>query len=113
MDGRRFIVLLFDAQGRPAFVVKAGIGEAAQRLIQKESSFLRAVASGIAGVPKICETFSSARRDALALEFVARVQSRQRAPPLASPGCARRESPSGRKRQPKTKASAVEKPELA
>ena len=45
--GQRLILLLFDADGRPSVVVKAGMGAAACRLIEKERGFLEAAnASG-------------------------------------------------------------------
>ena len=62
-------MLLFDAQGRPAYVVKAGLGETARGLIRWESAFLRSVPAGIPGMMKIYETFASGRIDALALDM--------------------------------------------
>jgi hypothetical protein len=67
--GRRFILLLF-AEGLPVLVVKAGVGEEARRLIQKENLFLRSVPAGVAGVPKMKSAFASSRVEALAMEYV-------------------------------------------
>jgi hypothetical protein len=69
--GRRFIVLLFDGQERPVFVVKAGVGEAARELVRREILFLRSVAAGVAGLPVVRSVFVSARVEALALGYVA------------------------------------------
>jgi hypothetical protein len=69
-EGRRFIVLLFDAVGEPTRVVKAGIGKAATQLIERESSFLQSLPTGISGLPKFSGTFSDARIAALAMDFV-------------------------------------------
>ena len=69
--GRRFIVLPFDAGGKPACVVKAGIGESARRLIQRESLFLQSAPARISGLPKFYAAFNSERVAALALGYVA------------------------------------------
>lgn len=68
-EGRRFLVLLFDEQGKPVFVAKAGISDTARRLIESESSFLQEV-KGRPGMPKMCGSFVSEHVKALALEYV-------------------------------------------
>jgi hypothetical protein len=69
-EGRRFILLLFDDRGQPAVVVKAGIGESAKQLIRKESIFLQSVPSGMNGLPAFRSSFSSAKVEALALDYI-------------------------------------------
>ncbi len=68
--GRRFVLLVFDANHKPAGVVKAGASGPAQALIRKEQTFLEA-ASGKPGVPRLRGTFESERVQALALDYVA------------------------------------------
>jgi hypothetical protein len=70
-EGRRFIVLLFDKSGEPAWVVKAGIGAAATRLIEQESSFLQSAPAEISGLPRFFGAFTDGRVTALALGYVA------------------------------------------
>ena len=71
VQGRRFVILLFDANGRPAMVVKTGIGESAAKLIRKEIAFLRSAPTGVAGLPTLRSEFASPPVEALALDFVA------------------------------------------
>lgn len=68
-EGRRFLLLLFDEQQQPAFVVKVGITEAARRLIQSESSFLQGM-KGRPGLPKFCGSVASDHLEAFALEYI-------------------------------------------
>ena len=68
-DGQRFVLLVFDANRRPVAVVKAGLSEQARGLIEKEESFLAAVPSSTAAVPRLRATFQSPRLRALALDF--------------------------------------------
>ena len=72
-EGRRFILLLFGEDGLPAFVVKAGMGETAKRLIQHESAFLQ---SACQRTFPACRSFTRSalvteQVEALALDFVA------------------------------------------
>jgi len=69
-EGRRFILLLFDADGLPAFVVKAGVGAASKRLVRHESAFLQSASAEIPGLPKFRGLFASEQVDAVALDFV-------------------------------------------
>lgn len=71
--GRRFLLLLFGPDRRPAAVVKAGLSGAARELIEREKSFLESVALGTPGVPVLRGAFESARVRAFSLDFVAGV----------------------------------------
>ncbi|MEY2428656.1 MAG: hypothetical protein QOJ40_1541 [Verrucomicrobiota bacterium] len=77
-SGRRFLLLVFNAQGRPASVVKAGMGEAADDLIRLEGSFLKSVPSGTPGIPKLREQFESDSLSAFAMDFIAGDSPRRR-----------------------------------
>ncbi len=68
--GRRFVVLVLDAQDRPVAVAKAGLSPEAKALIAAEKSFLEVIA-GKPGVPRLRGAFRSPRLDALALDYVA------------------------------------------
>jgi hypothetical protein len=68
--GQRFIILVFDAKGRPAVVVKAGLSARARELITKEQRFLAAVSAGSPGIPSLRASFQSAKLQALALDFL-------------------------------------------
>lgn len=68
--GRRFILLLFGANDEPVRVVKAGIGQAAMRLIQREQDFLASVPDSVAGVPELFGTFRDENLGAFAMEFL-------------------------------------------
>jgi hypothetical protein len=67
--GQRFIFLLFDARGRPAAVVKAGVTAEAIGLIEREESFLNKVPRGLSGIPSLISSFTSANVRALATDF--------------------------------------------
>ena len=69
-EGRRFILLLFGAHNEPVCVVKAGMGEAAGQLIQREQHFLASVPASLAGVPKLLGTFCGDNLSAFAMEFL-------------------------------------------
>jgi hypothetical protein len=68
-EGQRFLVLVFDAGHQPVAVVKTGLSERAQALIEKERSFLSAVPANTAGVPKLRAAFQSPQSRAIALDF--------------------------------------------
>ena len=76
--GRRFILLLFGEHNAPVCVVKAGLGEAAMQLIQREQTFLASVPVSVAGVPKLFGTFRGENLSAFAMEF-----SDGQSPPVA------------------------------
>jgi len=69
VPGRRCVIQLFDAAGDPARIVKAGVGEAAIRLIQHEAGCLQAVAGRIAAAPKFLGSFAEGEVAALAMQF--------------------------------------------
>ena len=68
--GRRFILLLFGKQNEQRCIVKAGIGEAAKQLIEREQSFLASAPPALAGVPKLFGTFCCKNVSAFAMEFL-------------------------------------------
>ena len=69
-SGRRFLILIFNPQGQPVTVVKAGMGQAAKELILLESSFLRSIPPQTPGIPPVREQFESAQLCAFAMDFV-------------------------------------------
>lgn len=71
VPGRRFVLLLFGADGQPAAVVKAGVSEAARQLLDREESFLRHVSAALPGVPPLRGTFHDHRIRALVLDYFA------------------------------------------
>ena len=85
-EGQRLLLLVFDARQRPVAVVKAGLTEQAQGLIEREESFLKAVPAGTMAVPRLRAAFESPRLRALALDFFAgdspRPQHEEALPPL-------------------------------
>ena len=68
--GRRFILLLFGEQNEPVRVVKAGLGEAAKNLIEREKSFLASAPASVAGIPKLHGTFHAEEICAFATDFL-------------------------------------------
>ena len=68
-EGRRFVILLFGADKKPAAVVKAGTRGRAAQLVEAEAEFLKIVPAGTPGVPKLRDTFRSDGVSALALDF--------------------------------------------
>ena len=69
-SGRRFLILVFNPQGQPVTVVKAGMGQAAKDLILSEGSFLRSVPLQTRGIPAVREQFESEELCAFAMDFV-------------------------------------------
>jgi len=67
--GRRFVFLLFDSNGNPTAVVKAGGSVAARRLLELEESFLQAAPKETRGLPKLRATFDSLRVRAFAMDL--------------------------------------------
>ena len=67
--GRRFVLLLFNAQQQPVAVVKAGASAAARQLIRAEAEILTRLPPDLAGRPRLLSTFESERVQALALEY--------------------------------------------
>jgi hypothetical protein len=68
-EGRRFILLVFDAAGRCAFVVKAGVSPQATALIDREAAVLEAIESHAFGVPRLQAVHRTQGLHALALEY--------------------------------------------
>ncbi len=68
--GQRFIMLLFDPAGRPTAVVKAGMAEAARKLIEQERQFLARVPASTPSIPPVRGVFANARLQAIALDFL-------------------------------------------
>ena len=69
--GRRFVLLLFGADGRPTAVVKAGVSETAQHLVAVEAEFLQRAPANSPGLPKLRGTFQERGTRAFALDFFA------------------------------------------
>jgi hypothetical protein len=69
-EGRRFVFLLFDADGFPSAVVKAGNSDAARRLLSQEENFLRNAPPGTRGLPKLRGALRTARVEAFAMDYV-------------------------------------------
>ena len=67
--GRRFVLLLFNAAGEPAAIVKAGVSDHARHLLAQEENFLRTIPEGRRGVPELRASFDSPRVRAFALDF--------------------------------------------
>ncbi len=68
-DGQRFLLLVFDADGQPVAVVKAGLSERARALIGREETLLRALDGKISGIPNIRDACETPRLRAMALDF--------------------------------------------
>ena len=70
--GRRFVLLVFDAGGKPVRVVKAGAGGGrAVELIQNEAAFRKAVPATLLNAPAIQGCFNEDGVAALAMDYVA------------------------------------------
>jgi hypothetical protein len=69
--GCRFLILLFNERGQPAFVVKAGLGDSARQLIRHETSFLHSAPPRTPGLPLLRASLDTGLISAFALDFVA------------------------------------------
>jgi hypothetical protein len=67
--GRRFTILVFGPDRTPAAVVKAGVGEAAARLIDQEATFLKSAPRGMPAIPVLRSVFHGRNVHALAVNF--------------------------------------------
>ncbi len=67
--GQRFIFLLFNGNGIPTVVVKAGISEDAKKLIRREREFLAAVPN-LSGIPRLRNHFDFPNAQAIAMDFI-------------------------------------------
>lgn len=68
--GRRFIVLVFRNEDGPVAVAKAGIGEAAVSLIEKERQFLESAPEGIPGIPRPVGHLETGALSAMATTYI-------------------------------------------
>ena len=68
-EGRRFVFLAFDAQGRETFVVKAAFEPAGCSLIEHESRFLQAHDGRVPHIPQLLGATGQSPVAALALPF--------------------------------------------
>lgn len=66
--GRRFVLLLFGDRNSGGRIVKAGMGEAARQLLEREERFLASVDAP--GIPKPAGSFRDATRSAFSMEFL-------------------------------------------
>lgn len=66
----RQVIVVFDAQGAPAVVVKAGTTPGARESVRREAGFLQDAAS-VAGAPRVLARFASPALEAFAIDFVA------------------------------------------
>jgi len=69
-SGRRFVILVFAPDRTPAIVVKAGVGEAAWRLIDQEATFLQSVPRAMPAIPELRGVFHGRNVHALAMNFM-------------------------------------------
>ncbi len=67
--GRRLVLLVFDAQGRPHQLVKVGTGERAHALIRAEAGFLKSQSPDRLQSPAVKGTFSGDGLEALAMDY--------------------------------------------
>jgi hypothetical protein len=69
--GRRFVLLLFNNEGNPAALVKAGTGEQANSLIAAELNFLKSQPAELLSAPKVQAECSNGGLRAFAMDYVA------------------------------------------
>lgn len=67
--GRRYVFLVFNSRGDPTAVIKVGVNEAAQQLIECEADFLGAVPPMTPGIPRLRGKLHMRGVRALALNF--------------------------------------------
>lgn len=67
--GRRWVFLCLNSSGRPALVVKAGVGDAARALIAAEGDFLAALPTEFSGKPALVGQLRDPRVHALACRY--------------------------------------------
>ena len=58
VSGRRFVLPLFDGNGRPLRVIKAGVGQRAVELVQQEAAFIRKLTSERLHAPQLLAEFN-------------------------------------------------------
>jgi hypothetical protein len=69
VPGRRFQILVFSHDGKPAAVVKAGTQPAANELIAKEVSFLSSIPAELRAIPRVRHQFHERGIHAFATDF--------------------------------------------
>jgi hypothetical protein len=69
--GQRFLVLVFDPNGRPAALAKVGLSAEARALIEKEASFLKSAPAHIKQIPQVRANFETQGLRAFAMDFFA------------------------------------------
>lgn len=69
-EGARYVFLVFDREGNPCAVAKAGRGEKAHALIQHESDFLEQNSASLSGLPSFLGRMDSGDVTAFATQFV-------------------------------------------
>jgi hypothetical protein len=67
--GQRFLLLVFGPDNKPACVVKAGVSQEAQALVEKEAKFLGSVPGSPPSIPKLRRRFRAPRLQALLVDF--------------------------------------------
>jgi hypothetical protein len=67
--GQRGIFLVFNENGTPAAVVKAGAGDVAAALIAHEREFLQSASKAVPGIPRVRACFTEDRIAAFAIDF--------------------------------------------
>jgi len=68
-DGQRFLLMVFNSRHTPVAVVKVGLSQRAQALIEQEEHFLATAPRGMIAVPGLRAKFESPRLRAIALDF--------------------------------------------
>ena len=69
--GRRFVLLVFDRDGQPVRVVKAGVGsDRALELLQHEIQFLKTVPPSVLRSPAMQNTYAAPGLAAVALDYI-------------------------------------------
>lgn len=67
--GRRFVLLLFDADGTPVKLIKAGVGKSAVALIRREAAFLKSQPHQRLHAPALRGEFADEDRAAMVLDY--------------------------------------------
>ena len=67
--GRRFIFLVFDSNGTPRWVVKAGTEDSAAALIEREADFLQRLPTDLSGAPRVAARFVDGSAKAFAMDY--------------------------------------------
>ena len=68
--GRRFIISLFNPEGKPTVLIKAGVGDAASQLIEAEKAFLKSQPASLLRAATLRGEFREGSLAAFALDHV-------------------------------------------